>query len=154
MWVHFVLRSSWVNSSSSTWYLVVVTLFSRVMFLCLVCVRCTPLCESRQAANEAVEAALSSADADREEACAEATASMRAEVSGRDIPLLLLLVRCTLVQNVVAGESRPSKARGLLGLRQCNAGIKVCRTRHSVKAHTRSHERAPLPPIVIVVENL
>lgn len=36
--------------------------------------------ESRQAANEAVEAALSSADADREEACAELEASMKAEV--------------------------------------------------------------------------
>lgn len=36
--------------------------------------------ESRQAANEAVEAALNSADADREEACAELAATMKEEV--------------------------------------------------------------------------
>ena len=34
----------------------------------------------REAANEAVEAALSSADADREEACAEVAAAMKVEV--------------------------------------------------------------------------
>lgn len=36
--------------------------------------------ENRQAANEAVEAALSSADADREETRAELAATMQAEV--------------------------------------------------------------------------
>ena len=36
--------------------------------------------ESRQAANEAVEAALNSADADREEACAELEAVMKEKV--------------------------------------------------------------------------
>lgn len=55
-------------------------------------------CVRREAANEAVEAALSSADADREEACAELAASMEAEVSGVSLVLQLFFYATARLQ--------------------------------------------------------
>eukprot|EP00752_Nemacystus_decipiens_P006231 g5621.t1 len=60
------------------------------------------LLESRQAANEAVEAALSSADADREEACAELEAAMKLEAAQKDEELEAL--RAQLAKSAGAME--------------------------------------------------